>query len=264
MKIISRPAWAIRLRLPFGTRICNPLPESDIYWIDKYRDVCYTDVGFYTYHSNNVGFHQETTNEIKKAPKAGKSPAPKTLRLHEEVRLLDWLYANRSYRDYVAVLTILRTGLRNRELRGLIVSDISFDGEIFTQLEVRSAIAKTKKPRLIPLHPELRAKLKTFLDWKKLQGEPITAMSFLFATQKSPQITERHLQRIVRQATVHALGKPYCVHDLRHTFASRLLRKSNVVVLQKILGHQDIRTTQIYLPASTDAVTEAIEAAFSF
>ena len=201
---------------------------------------------------------------MKQVRKAGKRPQPKTVQLHEEIRLLDWTYKNRSYRDYVAMLTILRTGLRNSELRGLIVADIAFEGEIFTQLEVRATIAKNNKPRLIPLHPELRAQLKAFLEWKRQHGEPTAPAAFLFATKKSPQITERHLQRIVRESSVRALGRPYCVHDLRHTFASRLLRKSNVAVVQRILGHEDIRTTQIYLHPSTDDVTEAIEAAFTF
>ena len=46
--------------------------------------------------------------------------SPKTLSPNEELRLLDWAYTNRSFRDYVAILTILQTGLHNSVSVGLL------------------------------------------------------------------------------------------------------------------------------------------------
>ncbi|MBI1927273.1 tyrosine-type recombinase/integrase [Candidatus Poribacteria bacterium] len=142
----------------------------------------------------------------------------KILTPNEEKRLLDWTHQNRSFRDYLAILTLLRTGLRATELRQLLVSDINAGGGIVGDLEVRPEIAHNQQPRAIPLSDDLREQLETFLEWKQQQGESIKPTSFLFASAKSPQITLRHLQRIVRESTVGALGVPYCASDLQRTY----------------------------------------------
>ncbi|MFQ6040195.1 MAG: two-component regulator propeller domain-containing protein, partial [Candidatus Poribacteria bacterium] len=152
-----------------------------------------------------------------------KRKLPKILEFDEEQRLLDWTHQNRSFRDYVVILTILRTGLRADELRGLLISNISADGEILTHLKVRTEIAHDKKTREMPIPNDLREQFLAFLEWKQQRGEPIDSMSFLFVSAKSPQLTVRHLQRIVRELTVRALGKPYRVQDLRRTWQARPL-----------------------------------------
>ena len=144
-----------------------------------------------------------------------KRNSPRMLTLDEERRLLDWTHQNRSFRDHLAILTTLRTGLRTTELRELHVSDISADDEIRTHIQVRSEIAYDQKARFILLPEDLRVQLLAFLEWKGRHGESVDATSFLFVGAKSPQITVRHLQRIVRESTLGALGKPYRVHDLR-------------------------------------------------
>jgi len=122
-----------------------------------------------------------------------KRKLPKSPENDEEQRLLGWTYQNRNFRDYVIILTILRTGLRANELRELLVSDISTDGEIFTQFEVRAEIAHNHKPRSASISKELREQLRAFLEWKVQHGESAEEMSFLFASAKSPQFTVRHL-----------------------------------------------------------------------
>ena len=91
--------------------------------------------------------------------KGGNRDAARTLTIDEELRLLDWTYRNRSFRDYLVILTILRTGLRTNELREVLVSDICADGEILPHLEVR-------------------AEVQQFLRWKENRGESITPTSF--------------------------------------------------------------------------------------
>jgi len=144
-----------------------------------------------------------------------KSKLPKILEIDEEQQLLNWTRQNRSFRDYVVILTILRTGLRTNELRELLISDISVDGKILAHL----------KGRKIPIPNDLQEQLLAFLEWKEQHSESIEPMSFLLASAKSPQVTVRHLQRIVRESTLHALGKPYRINDLRRTFEHRLLNE---------------------------------------
>ncbi|MFQ6040721.1 MAG: two-component regulator propeller domain-containing protein, partial [Candidatus Poribacteria bacterium] len=192
-----------------------------------------------------------------------KKKPPKILAIDEEQRLLDWTHHNRSFRDYVVILTILRTGLRTHELREILVSDISTDGKILTNLEVRAEIARCEersnlKPRTFPIPNDLRKQLSIFLDWKRQRGESVEEMSFLFASAKSSQITVRHLQRIIRESTQGALGKPYRSHDLRRTWQARLENDTNVECAlhtrtdsdfvgdahsTKALNHKDTETT---------------------
>jgi len=83
------------------------------------------------------------------------------------------------------------------------------------KLEVRPEIAHNHKPRSIPIPEELRKQFKLFFEWKRQHGESVEPMAFLFASAKSPQITVRHLQRIIRKSTIDALGKSYSAHYLR-------------------------------------------------
>ena len=169
-----------------------------------------------------------------------KRKLPKNLSLDEEQQLLDWTRQNRSFRDYVVILTILRTGLRTNELRELLVSDVSTNGKILTHL----------KGRKTPIPNDLQEQLLAFLEWKEQHGESIEPMSFLFASAKSPQVTVRHLQRIIRESTLRALGKAYRVHDLRRTFECRLL-------------NDDRKTIPNLSPVSTDEIAEDAETTFS-
>ena len=169
-----------------------------------------------------------------------KRKLPKNLSLDEEQQLLNWTRQNRSFRDYVVILTILRTGLRTNELRELLVSDVNTDGKILAHL----------KERKIPIPNDLREQLLAFLEWKEQHGESIEPMSFLFASAKSPQVTVRHLQRIIRESTLRALGKAYRVHDLRRTFECRLL-------------NDDKKTIPSLSPVSTDEITETTSSPLS-
>ena len=98
---------------------------------------------------------------------------PKILTPDEEKKLLDWTHQNRSFCDYLAILTVLRTGLRATELRELLVSDIGADGKIVRDLGVRPELAHDRQPRTIPLPHDLREQLLAFLEWKQQQGESI-------------------------------------------------------------------------------------------
>jgi len=153
------------------------------------------------------------------------------LTIDQEKRLLDWTHRNRSFRDALIILTILRTGLSASELRELRVSDISAHGEILTDLRVCSEISGDRNLRTIPLPNDLREQLATFLSWKRQNDEPTEPESFLFTSQKSPQMTLRHLQRIVRESTQGALGAPYRVHDLRRTYQARRKTKAETTFL---------------------------------
>jgi len=73
-------------------------------------------------------------------------------------------------------------------------------------------------------------------------------------------ITTRQIENIVLAASMKSLGRPLNPHMLRHTFASKLLRVTNIRTVQILLGHSCITSTQIYTHPNEDDKKKAIDA----
>ncbi|MCE4615434.1 MAG: tyrosine-type recombinase/integrase [Desulfurococcales archaeon] len=153
------------------------------------------------------------------------------LRWDDIVRLLR---ASRDLLDRVIVLLLAETGLRSSELLGLKVEDIDFDsGEIV----VRNA--KYGKERIVFLGEESGSVLQEYIDLKRLSSEEKII-------QLSYQALYKRLKRLARDAGLPV--EKVRPHVLRHTFATEALRRGmSLPALQRILGHSDIKITQVYL-----------------
>lgn len=177
----------------------------------------------------------------------------------EEIQRLLTAAQLHSIRDSTMITTALFTGLRNAELIGLTIECIAPYTEVSTVLELPAQIAKGHRPRQIPLHPDLRAKLQNFLCWKEENYEPLHPDSPLFLSKFRKQpLSTRDFQRIVNHLSKTAIHRRIHPHTLRHTFATRALRMSNLRVTQKLLGHANVQTTQRYTHPSTDDMEKAI------
>ncbi len=158
------------------------------------------------------------------------------------------------HRDYTLILFALSTGLRNSEVVGLDVEDVYQYQTVVNFLDVPADIAKGKKPRKIPLNLITRADLELYL-YEELQSERITGGdSPLFRSKFSnKRLGPRDFQQILRRHSISILKRSCNPHKLRHTFATKLLEKSNIKIVQEILGHSSLQSTQIYLhPSSSD------------
>lgn len=163
------------------------------------------------------------------------------------------------FRDFVMLKLCLGTGLRNSELIGLKIENIFPYGVVSNFLNVPAAISKSKKDRSIPLHENLRFLLGKFYQWKTTMNEPADAGAFLFVSKFTHnKLNPRDLQRIVSKISIKSIGRSIHPHVLRHTFATRLLVQSNLRVVQEVLGHKNIQTTQIYTHPSSSDISEAI------
>ncbi|MBA7542692.1 Tyrosine recombinase XerC [subsurface metagenome] len=164
-----------------------------------------------------------------------------------------------SIRDFILITLALGTGLRNSELCYLTVECIRPLDEISNFLDLPGTIAKGGNPRQIPLHPDLRISLQNFLTWKWNHGERIDGRAFLFLTKYTHiNLRPRDFQRILRALSLRTIGRPVYPHMLRHTFATNLLSVSNLRIVQKVLGHKHITSTQIYTHPSTSEIADAI------
>lgn len=136
------------------------------------------------------------------------------------------------------VLTALNTGLRRGELFSLRWSDIDLQGAILT---VRAAAAKSGDSRRVPLNDEAAGILR---DWKK-QSADTSAEALVFPGDDGARLTNVNKG----WATVAKLAKlqGFRFHDLRHTFASKLVQKGvDLNTVRALMGHADIKMTLRY------------------
>jgi len=127
-------------------------------------------------------------------------------------------------------------GFRVSEAISLKVKDIDFENNFIHLKE-----AKGKKDRVTLLPEKLRDDLQKYLVGKN--GEEI-----VFASNQGGKLTDRTAQKIFENALAKAgIQKDATFHSLRHSFATHLLENGvDVRYVQELLGHQNIRTTQIY------------------
>ncbi len=185
---------------------------------------------------------------------------------HEIV--LDWEIAAikkaaimESIRDFTMISLALATGIRNHELISLSIYCVAPYGDISNELELPATIAKGGRPRSIPFNPDIKEELKTFLTWKKENNEAVLPSSPLFRAKFSKrQLCETDFQRITAKYSISSIGKKVHPHMFRHTFATNLLRKSNLAIVRRVLGHSSIQTTQIYTHPSRGDLVDAINA----
>ncbi len=162
-------------------------------------------------------------------------------------------------RNYAMISLALGTGLRNSELISLKVENIRPYGACTSILEVPNYIAKFDRGRSIPIRFELRIDLDDFFLWKVAHDEPCCLNDFYFVSAVTHnKLSSRDFQRIVSSISRHSINRSITPHTLRHTFATRLLRCSNLRIVQDVLGHKNIQTTQIYTHPSRDDVSEAV------
>jgi integrase/recombinase XerC len=194
--------------------------------------------------------------------------APPTLTSEEIAKLLEELqHTNRGVlrrshwtRNHGLALFLLETGLRVQELVGLELRDILFRGEPVRNLIVRKEIAKRHVERTIPVSSLLAAEIRHLAEtlWTIWTDRPETPC--FFSGSSANRLTTRQVESIIRSAGIAALGRPIHPHMLRHTFATQLMRVAPARVVQELLGHADLRTTQIYTHPNHDDLAKAINA----
>jgi|Deesub1362B_J571_1020462.scaffolds.fasta_scaffold02189_11 excisionase family DNA binding protein len=161
----------------------------------------------------------------------------------EELRLL----ANSAEHLRPILITALNTGMRLGEILNLKWEDVNFKERIIVLRETKS-----KKQRIIPINEILSEEL---LRLKLRNGKS----SYVFINPengKPLRSVKRAFKGAVRRAGIEALR----FHDLRHTFATRLVQKGvDVETVKELLGHHSIRITQRYLHSNLKVKKDAVE-----
>lgn len=145
-------------------------------------------------------------------------------------------------RDRAMLEVLYATGLRVSELVGLTLAELSLtDGLV-------RVIGKGSKERVVPMGEEARAWVDRYAKRARpalLRGRIAEAM---FVTQRGSAMTRQMFWKLIRRyAVVADIRAPLSPHGLRHAFATHLLNHgADLRVVQMLLGHADISTTQIY------------------
>jgi integrase/recombinase XerD len=145
-------------------------------------------------------------------------------------------------RDRTMLETLYASGLRVSELVTLKVSQVSQD------MGVVRIIGKGAKERLVPLGEEALAWLRRYLKESRPQILGQRAAAAMFVTSRGEAMTRQAFWHLLKRHAARAgLNKQISPHTLRHAFATHLLNHgADLRVVQLLLGHSDISTTQIY------------------
>jgi site-specific recombinase XerD len=193
---------------------------------------------------------------------------PQTLTREEVTKLLAELerdsvnrYVGRNrHRDHALAVFMLEAGLRVGELVQLRLSDILFYNWPVLTLIVREEIAKLHVERPIPVSPTLAREIEDCRRnlWYYHDQDPTTFC--FYRSAPTTHLTTRSVEAIIRKASLAALGRPVYPHMLRHTFATNMMRVTSARIVQELLGHADLRSTQIYTHPNGDDLAAAIAA----
>jgi integrase/recombinase XerD len=194
-------------------------------------------------HLLRQGLIAEDPSARLDAPKLGR-PLPKTLTEAEVDALLTAQPTDdpRGQRDRAMLEVLYATGLRVTELVTLTPQSVSL-----VQGVVR-VVGKGNKERLVPLGEEAVAWLDRYLAAARpdiLQGR---VCGYLFPTSRSCCMTRQAFWLLIKRYALEAgISKALSPHTLRHAFATHLLNHgADLRVVQMLLGHSDLSTTQIY------------------
>ena len=176
-------------------------------------------------------------------PRIGRS-LPKTLTEDEVDSLLQAPNTDvpLGHRDRAMLELLYATGLRVSELINLKQAQVNFNQGV-----VR-IVGKGDQERLIPLGDEAQRWLREFVDGPRMEILLERQTDYLFPTRRGDRMTRQAFWHIIKRYAQKAdIDKKLSPHSLRHAFATHLLnRGADLRVVQLLLGHSDLSTTQIY------------------
>lgn len=186
-------------------------------------------------------------------PKQKKS-LPQYLTLEQATQLLGAASGDYAERDYCMIVLFLNCGLRRAELAGINLDDISMSDHT---LRVRG---KGSKERMLYLNEACQQAIQQYLKVRPIDG--VKDKRALFLSHLKSRISLQGVHYVIKNYLHQVDGAgDMTVHKLRHTAATLMYQYGHVDlrVLQNILGHENLGTTEIYTHLSNRQLEEAAE-----
>jgi len=186
---------------------------------------------------NSIKFYYREV--LKRPNKIDIKYSKKTLKIpvvlsRVEIAKITNLISNRKHK--LIILLAYTAGLRVSEVIDLRVKDIDLDG-----LTIHLKNSKGKKDRLTIFSNKIKPLLQDIIVAKEKDD-------LVFESERGGKLSVRTVQKIFESALIKSkIKKDATFHSLRHSFATHLLENGvDIRYVQELLGHQNIRTTQIY------------------
>ncbi|MCL2097034.1 MAG: tyrosine recombinase XerC [Oscillospiraceae bacterium] len=219
--------------------------------------------GFFKYLTKQAGKLDVNPAENIESPTI-KQALPKYLSLEESVDLLNSVKNDENnknrIRDYCIITLFLNCGMRLSELTGINLTDISLD---LTSIRI---MGKGRKERFVYLNEPCVKALADYLETKRNsetnnnQPKLIKDENALFISRNRRRISNSAVQKMLDTSFFKAglSDKNYSPHKLRHTAATLMYQNGvDTRILQEILGHENLNTTQIYTHVANSQLAEA-------
>lgn len=201
-------------------------------------------------------------------PPAPTRRLPKAIPFEDVEKLLDAVAGvdtPRGLRDRALLELLYGTGARISEAVGLAVDDLDLGGGVVRLL------GKGTKQRIVPVGSFARDAVRAYLDHGRpalvaagsAGGVGRTARAAVFVNARGGRLSRQSAWTVLRAAAARAgLSEPISPHTLRHSFATHLLDGgADVRVVQELLGHASVTTTQIYTLVTVDRLREVYASA---
>lgn len=204
---------------------------------------------FYSYFLKQVRISNNPTDGIK-SPKLG-IHLPTYLTIDEVNKLLDIEVTDAFSSRNKAILELMyATGLRISEVISLEFKNVDYDECIIR------VMGKGSKERIVPVNDYAIKYLKEYIDNYRPELVKNDINNYIFLNNHGRMLTRQGIFKMIKNyAALKNIKKTIGPHTLRHTFATHLLENgADLRVIQELLGHSDISTTQIYTHLTKEAL----------
>ncbi len=209
---------------------------------------------FYQYLCDNNMIKVNPCDGIK-MPKLEKK-LPEYLTVEEVDKLLD-IRVSTAYdlRNKAMLEVLYATGMRISELCNLTMSNL------FLEDGLVKVMGKGSKERLVPINDVAIDALKEYLRFARNDLLGTKTCEYVFVSSRHTKITRQAFFKYIKKLCVEkGIMKNISPHMLRHSFATHLLSNgADLRVVQELLGHSDISTTQIYTHLSNEKLEQEYE-----
>ena len=172
---------------------------------------------------------------------------PKVLTINELEKILS---ENLDLSDFAIVELLYSAGIRVSELTELELRNLDLTQNII------KVFGKGSKERLVPIGKKCSATLKEYLKKRELIALKYNSKPYLFLNSDGTKITRQKVYKLIHSLG-KVVGKNISPHTIRHSFATHLLENgADLRVVQELLGHASIVTTQLYTHISKKTLRE--------
>ena len=208
---------------------------------------------FFKYMTIRSGVLEHNPAENLETPKVAKRQ-PRYLSLEESQKLLESIPRDVNFDRNLCIITLfLNCGLRVSELVGINISDIRDDIIIIT--------GKGNKERTVYLNKACKCTIDNYLRVRPVEG--VIDRDALFISRNKKRLSTKMVWCIVKDCLEIAGldSSRYSPHKLRHTAATLLYQyaEADLLIIQQILGHESLATTQIYTHLNDENAKYAIK-----